>query len=92
MPRVDPEVFADEEVVRVFVAFKLAEARHAEALFEESGVDYVVLVEPLGRTLFGSPRNGAVFSVPVAKADECRDFLRRGGLGAGVLTERTPQA
>jgi hypothetical protein len=87
MPRVDPELFATEEVVRVFVAFKLAEARLAEALLDERGVEYVVVVEPIGRTLFGSPRNGAVFSVQVAKADDCRTILRHGGLAAGVLSE-----
>lgn len=89
MPRVDPELFADEEVVRVFVALTMAEARSAEAVLSENGVDYVVIAEPISRTLFGSPRNGAVFSVRVAQADDCRRLLTGHGLVRGVVAERT---
>jgi hypothetical protein len=44
-----------------------------------------VRVEPCGRTLFGSTRQGAAFFVDDAQADTCSAALERAGLGAGVV-------
>ena len=63
MPRVDPDDFGDQELARVFIAATMAEARAAEALLTAGEMTYVVQAEPIGRTLFGSPRNNAVFYV-----------------------------
>jgi hypothetical protein len=87
MALVDPEAFADEELTKVFLAPTVAEARRAEAVLTERGVDYVVKPEPFGRTLFGSPRMGAVFYVHVSQAEYCGDQLIAAGLGWGVLID-----
>ena len=84
----EPEGFGDRELVQVFIASTLAEARRAEALLTERGVHYVVEVEPLGRTVFGSPRNVAAFYVEVGQAVYCGSKLVAGGLGLGVLIEK----
>ena len=73
--------------VRVFLAFKLAEARLVERLLAEHGFDYDVSVETLGRTLFGSPRNAAVFSVVAHQVPQCVSLLQRSGFGSGVIPQ-----
>jgi hypothetical protein len=46
-----------------------------------------VSVEPLFRTLFGSPRNGAAFSVSVGQAESVSALLVRNGFGRGLLID-----
>ena len=87
MARVEPEAFADQELIRVFMAGTLRDALRAEELLTERGVDYVVEVEPYGRTLLGSPRNGAAFYVADGQALYCGAQLIAAGLGRGVLIE-----
>ena len=50
-------------------------------------VRYAVVAEPIGRTLFGSPRNAAVFYVAAADADTCTSVLVNNGLEFGVVKE-----
>ena len=88
MARMEPEEFGDRELVGVFIASTLGEARRAEALLTERGVHYVVEVEPLGRTVFGSRRNMAAFYVEVSQAEYCGSELVAAGLGLGVLIEK----
>jgi hypothetical protein len=88
MARIDREALTNPE--RVFVAGTLAEARQVEDLLTGSGVDYVVQVEIFGTTLFGSPRNWAVFCVAAGQATYCRLRLTEAGLGRGVLLEDPP--
>lgn len=83
MPRVDPDVLGSAEPV--FLAATLAEAKQVEDLLTGQGVNYAVHVEMYGRTLLGSPRHGAVFSVDAAQADYCRSYLTAAGLERGVL-------
>jgi hypothetical protein len=85
MPLVDPEEFGDREPVRVFIAMTMSEARAAETVLTEGSIRYVVEAEPLGRTLFGSPRNTAVFYVLAEDADRSASLLITGGLEAGVV-------
>jgi hypothetical protein len=85
MARVEPEAFAEREVMRVFIAATMAEARLAEEVLTMNGVHYVVQVEPFGATLFGSPRNGAAFYVEAGQAAYCGAKLTEAGLGIGVL-------
>ncbi len=85
MPRIDPEEFGDRDPVRVFIAMTMAEARGAEAVLCAGDVRYAVQAEPIGRTLFGSPRNTAVFYVISDDADRGVALLIAGGLEAGVV-------
>ena len=87
MARIHPDVVPAEKLTRVFVALTLADARSAEEELTLKGIDYAVTVEDLARTLFGSPRNVAVFEVPETQATRCAEILTKAGFGAGVVTE-----
>ena len=87
MARLEAAELGDRELVEVFIASTLAEAQQAEELLTQRGVNYVVEVESLGRTLFGSPRNAAVFSVEISQAQYCGSQLVAAGLGLGVLID-----
>lgn len=76
-------------LARIFLAVTVAEARRVEAVLDELDVDYTVRVEPCGRTLFGSVRQGAAFLVDAAEADRCDDALMKAGLGAGIVRDRS---
>ncbi len=91
MARMEPEMFREEELVRVFVAATLREAKRAEALLTERGVHYIVQPEAFGRTLFGSPRVGAVIYVPAGQAAYCGAQLEAAGLGLGVLIDESQE-
>jgi hypothetical protein len=91
MPRVDPEELGDRELACVFIAVTLAEARRAEELLTDRGVNYVIQPEPFGRTLLGSPRVGAAFYVPVGQAEYCGSQLVTAGFGLGVLISGPPE-
>jgi hypothetical protein len=92
MARVVPEALANRELAKVFVAMTLREALRAEELLTLRGVSYVVQAERFGRTLFGSPRSGAVFYVPEGQAAYCASELNAAGLGLGVLFEEEGQS
>jgi len=77
MPRVATEDFEDEEVARVYLAARFAEAQLVEAELNKHDVDYAVEVEAYLPC--------AVFYVPAAQADFCRGILLAAGLRAGLL-------
>ena len=81
----DSDDHDDPELVRVFIASTMAEARAAEAVLTAGDIAYEVQAEPLGRTLFGSPRNTAVFYVSPEVATTCVNLLVAGGLEFGVI-------
>lgn len=84
MAHVEPEDLQDLE--RIFIARTLRQARKVEDLLTEAGIDYVVKVEPYGRSLlFGTIRHGAAFYVAAAQATDGRDRLIRAGFGTGVV-------
>lgn len=85
MAHVESEALADRDPVAVFIGQTLAEARRAEELLTNRGVDYAVQVELLGYTLFGSARHGAIFLVIADHADYCRSLLEDAGMGWGVV-------
>jgi hypothetical protein len=87
MARIHPDVVPAGKLTRVFVALTLADARSAEDVLTAKGIDYVVTVEDRARTLFGSPRNVAVFEVPETQATHGAEILTKAGFGAGVITE-----
>lgn len=90
MPRIDPvdlEQAGDRELARVFIAATMVEARRAEDVLTAHEVRYAVVAEPIGRTLFGSPRNSAVFYVAASDADTCATILITNGLEFGVVRD-----
>ncbi len=87
MARIEPEELRDAE--RIFLARSLRIARQIEDWLTSTGVDYVVQVEPFGRSaLFRATRNGAAFYVTSGQAAQCRDGLVTIGLGDGVVAEQ----
>jgi hypothetical protein len=75
-----------QDLERIFIAKTIRQARKAEELLTATGVDYVVQVEPYGRSLvFGTIRHGAAFYVAAAQAAHCRERLIGAGLGNGVV-------
>jgi hypothetical protein len=87
MSRVEPEAFGDDELVKVFLAATISEARRAEVILTERGVNYVVKPEAFGHSLLGSPRVGAIFYVQVGQAQYCGAALMEAGLARGVLVD-----
>lgn len=90
MGRVAPETLEDRNLVRVYIAVKLAEARQVEALLTRSELEFTVIVEPAGRTLFGSARNGAVFCVAEEHSTRCCEVLTRAGFAVGLVPPGKP--
>ena len=78
----------ERPLARIYLAATVSEARRVEAVLDQVDVDYSVRVEPCGRTLFGSTRQGAAFLVDAAQADACDEALERAGLGAGIVRDR----
>ncbi len=87
MARVEAETLADRDLIEVFIARTLDEARRVEGLLTDRGVDYVVQVEQFSRTLLGSPRYGAMFYVVVGQAQYCRSALAAAGFERGIVEE-----
>lgn len=87
MGRVEREVLGEQELTKLFVALSLSEARRVEAALDAKDVSYVVTVEGLGRTLLGSVRNCAVFSVKTDEAPHCARILTDAGFEHGLLIE-----
>jgi hypothetical protein len=85
MARVEPEALSHHELTKIFLTPSLREALRVEEVLTAAGVDYVVRVEPCGRSLFGSPRNGAVFFVSAGQAEYCRTRLTDAGMELGVI-------
>ena len=87
MPRLERDAFGAGDLACVYVAATLREARDAEQVLTAVGVDYVVDVEEIGTTLFGSRRHGAAFYVSTAQAAYSGTKLVSAGLGLGVLIQ-----
>jgi hypothetical protein len=87
MPMTDGDEGGERPLARIFLAVTVAEARRVEAVLDQLDVDYTVRVEPCGRTLFGSVRQGAAFFVDAGQTAPCEDALVRAGLGAGIVRD-----
>jgi hypothetical protein len=87
VPPVDPDDFAERDLARIYIAATMAEARLVEAAFEARAIRYLVHADPMGRTLFGSPRHLAVFYVLAEEASVSEQVLIESGLEAGVVRE-----
>jgi hypothetical protein len=87
MPRIDPDELDDHELARIFIAATMVEARRAEEILTATAIRYAVVAEPIGRTLFGSPRNAAVFYVVASDADSTAAALVAAGMETGVVRD-----
>jgi hypothetical protein len=87
VPQLARDAFDADDLACVYVAATLREARVAEAVLTAVGVDYVVDVEEIGTTLFGSRRHGAAFYVASAQAAYSGTKLVSAGLGLGVVIQ-----
>ena len=87
MARTEADELRDAE--QIFISGSLRMARRVEDWLTTAGVDYVVQVEPLGRSiLFRTLRMGAAFYVTSGQAAYCRQQLTVAGLGRGVVEEQ----
>ena len=89
MARVPMDDFQEgEEIVRVYLAAKVAEAQRVEAVLDGAGIAYAVEVEAFTtpNVLLGATRrSGAGFWVATADVDASADALERAGLVAGLV-------
>ena len=89
MARIEPDALQDP--IDIYLASSLREAKDVEELLTTRGVNYVVQVEPLGRTtLFGSIRHGAAFFVSAGQAAYCRSLLEESGFSRGLSNDTIP--
>jgi hypothetical protein len=80
------EEFLIDERERIFIAVNLGEAKKAEEILNENGIDYAVNIEPYYRmSPFQTEHRGAAFYVKSEHADFCRKILKEKGLGVGVV-------
>lgn len=88
MPHVPMESFEEgTELVRVYLAAALAEARAVEAALDAAGVEFAVEVEAYGSSslLANAARSGAGFWVRAPELDRAADALERAGHVAGLV-------
>jgi hypothetical protein len=77
--RQSEEFFGQEELVLVYIAKKLREARAVEEAFDTAGVDYLVEADTYrGGVLFVRELTGAFFYVKEEAAEHARGVLRAG--------------
>jgi len=87
MARIEADELRDAE--QIFISGSLRMARRVEDWLTTAGVDYVVQVEPIGRSiLFRTLRMGAAFYVTSGQAAYCRQELTAVGLDRGVVEEQ----
>ena len=87
MTHVEPEAFGNQNLTRVYIAGRLAEAKQVEELLTGHGVNYIVNVEPYRTSILFGPRNGAAFYVADGQAQFCRDQLLAEGFHRGVMED-----
>ena len=89
MARVTEIEFTDKEIVGVYLAARLSEARLIEEELDRHNVDYLIEVEPyLSGTSFGVREyKGAAFYVTAGIAEFCRKQLREKGFRSGLVDD-----
>jgi hypothetical protein len=89
VPRIEMEAFEEgTEIVRVYLAASLREAREVEDALCAAAVDFAVEVEAFASpTALGSnaARQGAGFWIPAADLDRAALALERAGHVAGLV-------
>ena len=85
----EPEYFGDEELVLVYMARRLKEARAVEAALDAGSVDYAVVPEHYtGGVFFSSRRVGAFFYVSPLSEPRARSAL----FAAGFIPQNAPKS
>jgi hypothetical protein len=81
----EPEFFGDQQLVLVYIAKRLKEARAVEEALNAGALDYAVVPEQyIGGVFFSSRRIGAFFYVsPLFEAQARASLVARGFLPAG---------
>ncbi|MCS7315194.1 MAG: hypothetical protein RMI94_15195 [Bryobacterales bacterium] len=75
-----PEEFADRELVLLYIAKRLSEARELEAVLTAAGLDYVVVADRyLGGVILRRERVGAFFYVLPESESAAREAMQRHG-------------
>lgn len=91
MARIAFEDFGDgKEVVRIYLARALSEAKRVEEVLTNLGIEYAVEVEPYITAMsvvFSSQYKGAAFYVLAGQEEFCRRILTEAGLTAGIVEE-----
>ena len=78
--RQDPDFFGDEELLLVYIARKLREAKALEQVLTEGGIDYAVEADRYrGGFVFQSERVGAFFYVREEVHEQARELMRTKG-------------
>ncbi len=94
MGRVSMEDFEEgTELLRVYLASSLAEARKVEAALDAAGFDYVVEVESFTtRSVLAGffARKGAGFYVLKEQAHDCVQALGSAGMVKGLVADLPP--
>jgi hypothetical protein len=88
MPLVHIEEFDGQEVERVYLAGRLAEAKGVERTLSEHGIDYAIEIEAFRTNLLGlftREYEGVAFYVLSQEASLCRSRLRTAGLTVGLV-------
>jgi len=84
----EPEYFGDEELVLVYMARRLKEARAVEAALDAGAVDYSVVPEHYtGGVFFSSRRVGAFFYLSPLYEQRARSAL----FAAGIIPQNAPK-
>lgn len=91
MARIAFEDFGDgKELVRIYLARELREAKRVETVLTGLGIDYAVEVEPYVTTMssiFSSEYKGAAFYVLADQVEFCRRILSEAGLTVGIMED-----
>jgi hypothetical protein len=78
--RRDEAFFGQQELVLLYVARRLREAKRIEALLEQAGVDYLIELDTYrGGVIFVSERVGAFFYASEAQCETARTRMREAG-------------
>lgn len=88
MARIPMDEFEEgTEIVRVYLAGSVAEARAIEVVLDAGGFEYAVEVEAYatGGIMSGPARSGAGFWVRADGVDGCADALERAGHLRGLV-------
>jgi len=91
MARLHFKDFIDQELIRVYLAAHLSEAKRVEETLTKGGVDHAVALETYLKQVYPlfalGVHVGASFFVASAQAALARNTLLAGGLKAGIEEE-----
>lgn len=80
-----PEEFEGKEIIPLYLAAKLSEAKKIEEILDKAKIDYTFEITPFTETsvfsiLFGGIKEGVLFLVLSGQHEFCQNLLREVGL------------